>query len=220
MLRGGEAIKKNSFRELQQSLLDRSKDLGLIKEKSDAIIDSSGFETRYASRHYRFRINDPFQRDSTRGWPKVVIACDRYSHLVIGSYITQGPSADFGDFKPVLSEVPKSIEIDRVLADAGYDSEKNHVFAREDLKIRSTIIPAFKRRLSGEIPQGKYRKQMVIKFSKNIYKQRSQVECVFSRIKKLLSPVVKARNWDSQERECHLKILTFNLMLVAGALKQ
>ncbi len=123
-------------------------------------------------------------------------------------------------FAPVLSEIPESVKIDRVLADAGYDAEKNHVFARKTLNVRSTIIPAFARRNSGPIPQGKYRRQMVTSFSKNIYKQRSQVECVFSRIKKLLSPVVKARNWGSQERECHLKILTFNLMLLAGALKQ
>jgi hypothetical protein len=135
--------------------------------------------------------------------------------------VTPGPSADFGEFIPVLTQaVQQNVQFDRVLADAGYDSEQNHQVAREGLKIRSTVIPAFLRGNQAGIPKGKYRKQMRLHFQSQVYKGRVQVECVFSRIKRVLGPWIKARKWESQERECHLKLLTFNLMLLAGALKQ
>jgi len=139
--------------------------------------------------------------------------------LIFSANVRPGPSADFGDFIPAVEEASANLKLDCVIADAGYDSEKNHQKAREELQIRSTIIPAFARRTSGPIPKGKYRKQMVQNFPKQKYKARSQVECVFSRIKKLLSPGIKSRSWEAQERECYLKLITFNLMLVAGALK-
>jgi len=137
----------------------------------------------------------------------------------VSAVVEPGPAADFGYFVPVLEQATKNIKFDRVLADAGYDSEKNHQYAREKLKIRSTVIPAFKRRTSGDIPLGKYRRQMTLNFPKRVYKSRSHVECVFSRIKRILGAGIKARKWGPQERECYLKILTFNLMLMAGALK-
>lgn len=182
-------------------------------------MDSSGFETRHASRYYRFRVKDPFDRDLTRGWPKVSLVCDQSSHLVVGACVTPGPSADMLEFIPVLESASENIQFDRILADRGYDSEKNHQLAREELKIRSTVIPAFKRHFSGDIPKGKYRRQMALCFHSQIYKGRSQVECVFSRIKRTLGASIKSRKWESQERECHLKILTFNFMLLAGAMK-
>ena len=191
--------------------------MGLIEEKSEGIVDSSGFETRHASRHYRIRIKEKFNRDETRGWPKVSIACDKSSHLVVSAVVTPGPSADFGFFIPVLTQASKNVTFDRVLADKGYDSEINHRIAREELKIRSTVIPTFKRRGGKDIPLGKYRRQMALHFQNSVYKSRSQVECVFSRVKRVLGPWVKAKKWDSQERECHLKLLTFNFMLIAGA---
>lgn len=146
--------------------------------------------------------------------------CDKSSHMIVGATVTPGPSADFGDFAPVLVEASKNIHFDRILADAGYDSEKNHRFAREELKIRSTVIPARQRKIKRDVPHGKYRRQMRLHFHSQIYKDRVHVECVFSRVKRLLGATVKARNWESQERECYLKLLTFNYMLLGGALKQ
>jgi hypothetical protein len=41
-------------------------------------------------------------------------------------------------FEPAVLRASWNLEIDRVLADAGYDSEPNHRTAREHLGIRST----------------------------------------------------------------------------------
>ena len=46
-----------------------------------------------------------------------------------------------------------------ILADAGYDSERNHVFCREHLGVE-TLIPAKTRRYVAG-PSGRYRAEMV-----------------------------------------------------------
>lgn len=143
--------------------------------------------------------------------------CHRQSHLVAAAVVTRGPSPDYCEFEPVLTQADSCLHFDRVLADAGYDSEKNHQFAREKLKIRSTVIPAASRQHQKSLPAGKYRRQMRIRFHHQVYKMRAHVECVFSRIKRLLGPCLRSKLWQSQQRECLLRILTFNLMLLAGA---
>jgi transposase len=134
----------------------------------------------------------------------------------MGSHVTQGPSADYSEFAPVLTDAVSHMPIHRVIADMGYDSEKNHEFARKRLGIKSTVIPARKHKSGRLIPKTKYRRQMRQKFQKRIYRARVQIESVFSRIKRVLDARVRSRIWESQERECYLKIMTFNLMLLAG----
>lgn len=132
--------------------------------------------------------------------------------------MTSGPSSDFDDFIPILKQASHLVKLDQVLADAGYDSEKNHEFARKELGIRSVVIPAKPRRKrSRKIPKGKYRRQMKQHFKSRIYRSRSHVECVFSRIKRNLDPNVRARRWETQKAECLIKVLTYNLMLIDGA---
>ena len=44
-----------------------------------------------------------------------------------------------------MHQAALGVDWDRVLADAGFDSEENHRLAREDLGIRSTVIPLNRR---------------------------------------------------------------------------
>ena len=45
--------------------------------------------------------------------------------------------------------------------------------------------------------------------------QRWQVESAFSRHKRLLGPALRGRSEAARERECYLRVLTHNLMLLA-----
>lgn len=45
---------------------------------------------------------------------------------------------------PAVRQAERILHFDRLLADAGYDSEKNHRFCREMMGIPSTVIPARK----------------------------------------------------------------------------
>jgi hypothetical protein len=51
---------------------------------------------------------------------------------------------------------------------------------------------------------------------RRIYGQRWQVESAFSRHKRLLGAALRARSHAARERECFLRVLTHNIMLLAA----
>lgn len=55
-------------------------------------------------------------------------------------------------------------------------------------------------------------------FPKRLYKQRWQVESAFSRFKRVLTPVLHGRSWSAQQREVHLRVLTYNYMIMGELL--
>jgi transposase len=110
-----------------------------------------------------------------------------------------------------------------VLADAAFDSEAHHEYARGELGIRSSVIPINSRGHTG-LPGGKYRRQMVRRFvprpegslSKRVFGQRWQAESAFSRHKRRLGSALGGKSNESRERECRLRVLTHNIMLLAA----
>jgi transposase len=52
---------------------------------------------------------------------------------------------------------------------------------------------------------------------RRVYGRRSQAESAFSRHKRRLGSAVAGRSEDSRKRECYLRVLTHNLMLLAAA---
>jgi hypothetical protein len=112
-----------------------------------------------------------------------------------------------------LIQASRYLRFDTILADPGFDAESNHRLARERLGIRSTLIPVNLR--GGQKPaRGKYRQQMERHFPRRIYNHRWQIESNFSRHKRLLGSALRARNESSRERECFLRSLTHNLMIL------
>jgi hypothetical protein len=144
-------------------------------------------------------------------------AIDAHSHFVAGITVTTGPTNDSPQFAPVLLW-------DRVLADAAFDSEGHHRFAREGLSVRSSVIPVNPRGHDGA-PGGRYRRQMPRHFRpraeshrrKRVFGQRWQAESAFSQHKRRLGSVLLGRPDESRERECRPRVLTHNLMLLAAA---
>lgn len=55
---------------------------------------------------------------------------------------------------------------------------------------------------------------MARRFHQRIYGQRWQVESAISQNKRILGPAVRARNDQSQARECLLRVLPHNLMIL------
>jgi hypothetical protein len=137
--------------------------------------------------------------------------------------VTTGPSNDSPQFQPVLLLASLAIGWDRVLADAAFDSEAHHAYARDELGIRSSVIPINARGHDGP-PGGKYRGQMARRFAprpggsrhRRVFGQRWQVESAFSRHKRRLGSALGGKSDASRERECRLRVLTHNLMLLAA----
>lgn len=196
-------------------------DRGLIGEKPTAAVDGTGLESRHTSRYFVTRSG---RQHSSRTWTKLTVVCDTASHFLTGATVTPGPSNDSPQFRPALALGSVAVRWDRVLADAAFDSEAHHRYCREHLRVRATVIPLNRRSRGRKWPKTKYRRQMVKRFRKKpkgsrhtrVYGQRWQAESAFSRHKRRLGSSLGGRSDASRERECRLRVLTHNLMLLAA----
>ena len=198
-----------------------ARDRGLIADAPTAAVDGTGLESRHTSRYFFRRAG---RRHSSRLWTKLTVACDTRSHFIAGATVTTGPSNDAPQFRPVVAQASAVVAWDRVLADAAFDSEAHHRYCRAARGIRSTVIPLNRRNRGRKWPKTKYRRQMVRRFRKKpkgsrhrrVYGRRWQAESAFSRHKRLLGSALRNRSDASRERECYLRVLTHNLMLLAA----
>lgn len=185
----------------------------MLGPKEEASVDSTGLEAGRRSAHYAHRTGQ--KRYRLRCWPKLTLACHNKTHLLLHVVASEGPSQDAPLFAPVLGGAVRRACLDRVLADAGYDSERNHRIAREELGIRSSVIKLNKRG-GRRWAKTKYRRQAYRRFHHRKYRQRAQVECVISRFKRRLMPELRGRTERTQVMEINLKVLTHNLLLLAA----
>lgn len=149
-----------------------------------------------------------------RKWTKLTIVADNASHLIAGAGVSVGPSNDSPLLPNAVRQAAEHIYIDCLLADAGYDAESNHEICRNELAIRSTVIPVNSRSRKEGQTTGYYRNQMKQKFPTEIFGQRWQVESVFSRFKRRLGYALRAKLEQSRIAECLVRVLTYNLMIL------
>jgi hypothetical protein len=193
----------------------------LIPDEATAAVDATGMESRHTSRYFFRRAG---RQHNSRLWTKLTVACETSSHFLTGATVSLGPANDSPQFRPVMAQAALRVGYDRVLADAAFDSEGNHRYGREGLGVRSTVIPLNRRNRGRKWPKTRYRRQMVRRFRKKpkgsrhkrVYGQRWQAESAFSRHKRLLGSALRGKSDASRERECYLRVLTHNLMLLAA----
>ena len=181
-----------------------------------AAIDSTGLESGHISRYFvkrRSREPNRYQTTTYRRWPKLAIICDCNNHLILSAITIRGPSPDINQFCKTLRLCMEKFRIKHLLADAGYDSEANHQYARDVHQIKTTI-PARHGRPTTKLPKTKYRREMRTDFDKDTYGQRWQVETVFSMIKRNFGSALRARYYWSQCREMMLLALTHNIAII------
>ena len=59
--------------------------------------------------------------------------------------VTRGPGHDAGQFRAAVGAAAARVRIDTLLGDAAFDGENHHAHARDDLGIRSTVFPVYRR---------------------------------------------------------------------------
>lgn len=182
-----------------------------------AAVDGTGFESRHTSTYYvkrRRRCKPGYETSRYKRYPKAGFLCDCRSHIILAVVPGRGPSADDLHFAEVLREAGRHTTIERLLADAGYDSEAAHVLAREWHGVRTMIPPTRGRpRQDGKPPNGRWRRRMATHWNGTVYGQRWQVETVISMIKRLLGSALRARSYWTQCREITLRAITHNVMV-------
>jgi Transposase DDE domain len=186
------------------------------KRVQRAAMDSTGLESSPASPYFvrrRAAAGSPWKSMVYHRFPKLAILCNTDSHFVLGFRTGRGPLPDVVDFQPLLSDTLQRVRLTSVLADAGYDSEANHVFGRETCQVR-TIIPAKRGRPGAKPARGRYRRLMQTRFDTKAYQNRCQVETVVSMIKRRQGSYLRCRTYWGQCRDLRLKVLTHNIMIL------
>jgi hypothetical protein len=182
-----------------------------------AALDSTGLDCGHASRYYirrRSGAAKQWQTVAYSRYAKLEAAFDCSNHLMLAALVGRGPRVDTDRFVPLLDATLANVRVKKALADAGYDSEPNHQYARETRGVLS-FIPATAGRPTTKLPSGHYRRQMKQRLNKNYgrYGQRWQAECGFSMFKRRLTSEVQARTYWSQCRQLLLMAITYNIML-------
>ena len=232
-----EVRQVNQMLDLLVELFAGARLLGLsIKPLS---IDSTCYEVRHRSRHYdracrkmqlgegekyaekrrktKREVNLARSR-KVRAMPKLALAVSAACHVIMAARVHTGNGSDQPDFQPLLRCARKraNVRVRVVVADAGYDSEKNHRVAREQMKVRS-IIPASIGRPTSKPPTTRYRRLMRQRFARKAdrrhYGQRAQSETVNSMMKRNFGDALRSVAPQRREKEMLLRVLTHNIML-------
>jgi hypothetical protein len=211
-------LRFDQARQLLQSSLQWARFGGRIGTRiSLAALDGTGFEARQASDYYlqrREKSNKSRGARRSPRYPKAGIVCDTDSHLILAVVPDQGPGSDQRHYRKAIDQARANIAIDTMAADAGYDSEASHTYARKTHKIR-TLIPPTIGRPTTKPPSGYWRRQMKSRLHRTRYTQRWQIETVNSMLKRLLGSALRARQYWSRCREIFLRALTLNTMILA-----
>jgi hypothetical protein len=180
-------------------------------------LDSTGFSCGHASPYYVQRRRHA-RRRPYRGFAKLNFAADCATHAVLACVPQQGSKSDSRQFAPLLRAAGRLLRPDIALADAGFDCEANHRFARERLGVRSAI-PATAGRVTATPPAGRWRRLMRRRLTKDYlgYGQRWQAEAVVAMLKRRQGPAVAGRSYPSRCRELRLCVLTHNTLILHAA---
>jgi hypothetical protein len=190
--------------------------LGRKRRVPRAAVDSTGLESSAASGYFVHRrryVGGPWKAVVYHRYPKLGVVCDVQTHFILAAQEGRGPKPDVADFRPLLAAALARVRVSRITADAGFDSESNHAFARRECHVRS-IIPAKHGRPTHKPASGYYRRLMQSRFDTTAYRDRVQVETVMSMIKRRLEAFARGRTCWSQRRDLRLKVLTHNVMIL------
>ena len=211
-------LKSRRAGRLLDETVSRAKEKRLIKKRvKTAAVDGTGFESHHISAYFVKRRqkgeSNVFQTTTYTRYPYATIVCDCASHFVLAVVVGRGPGPDDPYYQPALKQAARRTGIDTILADAGYDSEAAHEYAR-DMHGMRTIIPPTRGRPTDKLPTGRWRWWMATHFNKQKYGQRWQVETVNSMIKRMIGSALRARKYWPQFREIILRVLTHNIMIL------
>ena len=185
-------------------------------------IDSTGLHCGHASRYFeQRRAKTAPSTHKARAYQKWAAALWVGPQLVTAQLSKLGPCGDYLDLPPLAEASVASVPGAIVLADAGYDSERNHAFCRERLGV-GTLIPAKTRRYVAG-PRGRYRAEMVEALGcetlgvegqagpLKTYHQRWLVETLMSVVKRKWGEALTARLPTMQHAQALIRGLVYNV---------
>jgi hypothetical protein len=182
---------------------------GCGHRRARVAVDATGLAPGAVSTYFVRRLHHHGQKPLPwRHWLKWLVVADLDQQLLLSQSARRGPWNDCGSLPAVVETAAQQTRIGLVLADAEFDSERNHTYIRQRLQARS-VIPA-KRGKKTWCVRG-VRAEMRRAFPQQLYQRRALIETVFSAVKRKLSARAPGRSLRMQMRQALLLGLSFNL---------
>jgi len=143
-----------------------------------------------------------------RFWLKWVVVVETKHQLLLAQIAKRGPYNDCALLRPLLDMAHQVMPASLVLADAEFDSERNHKHIREVHHMQS-IIPAKRGKKTWKLKG--IRARMKNNFPAKKYSQRNLIETVFSVVKRKLSTRAPGRSLATQALQALILGLAYNL---------
>ena len=160
-----------------------------------------------------------YQSLKRKNWVKIHVAVDVKSKQVISLHLSPGSQHDTQFFDVLVKKASERVKISKVLADCGYDSNKNHAILKRK-RIESGILP----RLASGLPWSREptpgaRASVVLRWRADPerwkdevgYRQRQSVESYFAAFKRIFGECVQNGRWENVLEELYLKVWLYNL---------
>ncbi len=187
------------------------------KSARQVALDSTGLFPHHTSRYYEWRSR---RGRGQRGWLKWAAALWTRPQMLPAQLVRPAPAGDFSDLVPPACAASGVLAFKQLVADGGYDSEANHRYCRDGLKVE-TLIPAHNRRgLRAKTP---YRRQMQrllgvpgtelrgTERARRDYGQRWKAETLMSVVKRKWGECLSARGACRQQLQALLRGVVYNL---------
>ena len=178
-------------------------------------LDSTGLWLSCTSWYVAWRAR---RNRGQRGWLKWALALWTGPLVLVAQRVRPGPCGDFSDLVLLAGSAHAVLPFDQLVADAGYDSEANHRFCRERLRVDS-LIPAKRHRSVAVLATTPFRQEMLRRLAKagvdpearRAYGQRWKAETVMSVVKRKWGDALSARLEATQRAQALLRGLAYNL---------
>ena len=179
------------------------------RRRARVAVDATGLAQEAVSTFFVRRMHHHGQKPLPwRHWLKWVVVVDRDQQFVLSQIARRGPWNDCANLPEVVEAASEQTRIGLVLADAEFDSERNHTYIRKQLGAQS-VIPAKRGKKSWRIHG--VRAEMRRAFPRQLYRRRSLIETMFSSVKRKLSARAPGRSLRTQKRQALLLGLSFNV---------
>lgn len=187
-----------------------------------AAADSTGLATHHAGRcfiwptHPTREGKQPGKAVSCRRYGKRMVRVCCATHLILAATASAGPTPGMDQLDPLPDPLKPAGTVERLVADAGFDSAYTHPLLREEHGMLSTI-PAAHGRPSKDpatLPVANYRRLMKTRFNVTACRKRPQVQTTMSMPKRNLGDCLPGRTCQSPRRDMLLMVLTGNIAIL------
>jgi len=179
------------------------------RRRARLAVDATGLAQGAVSTFFVRRMHHHGQKPLPwRYWLKWVVVADLDQQFLLSQIARRGPWNDCANLPAVVEAASEQTRIGLVLADAEFDSERNHTYIRKHLGAQS-VIPAKRGKKTWRIHG--VRAEMRRAFPRQLDRRRALIQSLFSSVKRKRSARAPGRSLRTQTRQALLLGLSFNL---------